>query len=78
MQSNDIFKPGTKVRFIIYRDADLDAVSGVLASARYLMNTSPITTKNTDTDVQVKITEVISELNDDENTYDIIGIGVVV
>ena len=69
MKSNDIFKPGTKVRFIIYRNVDLDVVSGLLASARYLMNTSPITTKNTD---------VVSELNDDENTYDIIGIGVVV
>lgn len=74
----EMFKTGSKVRTILHHGTDLEAAEEILSSYRYLLQTSPITTKGPGVDFEVQLTDVIFETNILEHSYDIIGIGVII
>lgn len=76
--SNDIFKPGTEVRMILYNSIRKEDIESIVSSALELLATSPVTTKGPGVDFEVRLNDIQTEFDDLTNEYCIIGIGVVI
>lgn len=75
---NDIFKQGTKVKFIMHQGINQDELDEIVSSARYLIAHSPIMQKSPGVNFEVRLTDIVVQENQIERTYDVMAMGEII
>ncbi len=80
MKSNNyaMFKPGTEIQVIIYKDANVHLVEELSLSLRNLIKENPIMSSRPGVPFRVKLSDILVEEIPNTDKYNIVGKGVVI
>ncbi len=74
---NNIKEERTEIKILLYNNATEENLEGILSSLRCLLPHSPIM-KHSSGNFNIRLTDFQSKFNSFTDTYNIIGIGVVI